>query len=51
VLGVVGCAVLGVVGCAVLVVSLPAQSVHAGLVMFAVGIAGRALVRRRSRSN
>ena len=38
--------VLGVVGCLVLVASLPAQSVYAGLAMFAIGIAGRAVARR-----
>jgi APA family basic amino acid/polyamine antiporter len=43
--------VLGVVGCAALVVSLPAASVVAGVAVFAVGVAGRAVVlRRRGRS-
>ena len=36
--------VLGLLGCLVLVVSLPVASVLAGLAMFAVGLAGRALV-------
>ena len=42
--------VLGVVGCLVLVATLPLAAVVAGLVMFAVGLGGRALVlllRRR----
>jgi basic amino acid/polyamine antiporter, APA family len=39
--------VLGLSGCLVLVVSLPAASVLAGLGMFAVGLAGRALILRR----
>ncbi len=38
---------LGVVGCLVLVASLPWRSVVAGLLLFAVGLAGRALVLRR----
>lgn len=38
--------VVGIVGCAVLVVTLPWQSVVAGLVVFAVGAAGRLLARR-----
>jgi APA family basic amino acid/polyamine antiporter len=38
--------VLGVAGCVVLVATLPWQSVLAGLVVFAVGLAGRAVVRR-----
>ena len=42
-----GLNVLGLVGCLVLVASLPAASVLAGLLMFAVGLAGRALVLRR----
>ncbi|WP_328453182.1 MULTISPECIES: APC family permease [unclassified Amycolatopsis] len=44
---------LGVVGCLVLVAALPWQSVLAGVVMFAVGLIGRAVVlkaRSRSRS-
>jgi APA family basic amino acid/polyamine antiporter len=39
--------VLGVVGCLVLVATLPWQSVVAGLAMFAVGIAARAVVLAR----
>jgi APA family basic amino acid/polyamine antiporter len=46
-----GLNVLGLLGCLVLVVSLPAASVLAGLVMFAVGLAGRALVLRRRLSS
>jgi APA family basic amino acid/polyamine antiporter len=42
-----GLNVLGLLGCLVLVVSLPMASVLAGLVMFAVGLAGRTLVLRR----
>jgi APA family basic amino acid/polyamine antiporter len=38
--------VLGVLGCLVLVATLPWTSVVAGLVVFAIGVAGRALVRR-----
>ncbi len=38
--------VLGMTGCAVLVVTLPVASVLAGVAVFAVGIAGRALFRR-----
>jgi APA family basic amino acid/polyamine antiporter len=44
---------LGVIGCLVLVATLPWQSVLAGVVMFAVGLVGRAVVlaaRSRSRS-
>jgi APA family basic amino acid/polyamine antiporter len=44
---------LGVLGCLVLVAALPWQSVLAGVVMFAVGLLGRAVVlaaRARSRS-
>jgi APA family basic amino acid/polyamine antiporter len=44
---------LGVLGCLVLVATLPWQSVLAGVVMFAVGLLGRAVVlaaRARSRS-
>ncbi|MDQ0382945.1 APA family basic amino acid/polyamine antiporter [Amycolatopsis thermophila] len=36
---------LGVAGCLLLVATLPWQSVLAGVVMFALGLAGRALVR------
>jgi APA family basic amino acid/polyamine antiporter len=36
--------VCGVVGCLLLVATLPWQSVVAGLGMFAIGVAGRALV-------
>jgi basic amino acid/polyamine antiporter, APA family len=42
-----GLNVLGLLGCLVLVISLPVASVLAGLVMFAVGLAGRALALRR----
>lgn len=38
---------LGVVGCLVLVATLPWQSVFAGLAMFALGLAGRAIVLGR----
>ena len=38
---------LGLVGCLVLVATLPIQSVVAGVVMFAIGLAGRFIVRRR----
>jgi basic amino acid/polyamine antiporter, APA family len=41
--------VCGVAGCLLLVATLPWQSVIAGLGMFTVGIAGRALVLRRRR--
>jgi len=41
--------VLGLVGCLVLVVSLPLVSVLGGLTMFALGLAGRAVVLRRRR--
>jgi APA family basic amino acid/polyamine antiporter len=44
---------LGVAGCLVLVATLPWPSVLAGVVMFAVGLIGRAVVlamRSRSRS-
>ncbi|MDQ4008917.1 MAG: APC family permease [Actinomycetota bacterium] len=42
---------VGAVGCLVLVVTLPWQSVVAGLVMFAIGAVGRAVVlARRSRA-
>ncbi|WP_235022900.1 APC family permease [Amycolatopsis alkalitolerans] len=37
---------LGVAGCLVLVATLPWQSVLAGVIMFAIGLAGRAAVRR-----
>lgn len=40
--------VAGLIGCVVLVVSLPLSAVLAGAVMFAVGVAGRALSRRAS---
>jgi APA family basic amino acid/polyamine antiporter len=39
--------VLGMVGCLVLVATLPVESVVAGIVMFAIGIIGRAVVLRR----
>ncbi|MEV5573594.1 APC family permease [Spirillospora sp. NPDC052269] len=39
--------VLGLVGCLVLVVTLPWQSVLAGIAMFALGLAGRRLILRR----
>jgi APA family basic amino acid/polyamine antiporter len=39
--------VIGALGCAVLAAALPARSVLAGLVMFAVGIIGRAVILRR----
>ncbi|MET9018908.1 APC family permease [Actinopolymorpha sp. NPDC004070] len=39
--------VLGVAGCVVLVAALPWTSVVAGLVMFGLGLAGRAVVLRR----
>ncbi|MCD6638797.1 MAG: APC family permease [Nocardioides sp.] len=39
--------VLGMAGCAVLVATLPVASVLAGVAVFAVGIAGRAVFRRR----
>jgi APA family basic amino acid/polyamine antiporter len=39
--------VFGVVGCAVLAVTLPTAAVVAGLAMFAVGLGGRWVVRRR----
>jgi APA family basic amino acid/polyamine antiporter len=42
--------VLGAAGCVVLVATLPWQSVLAGLAMFAVGLAGRVVVRAVSRS-
>ena len=41
--------VLGLVGCVVLVVSLPAESVVAGLAVFVVGLLGRVVVQRRRR--
>ncbi|MBO0830255.1 MAG: amino acid permease, partial [Streptosporangiales bacterium] len=39
--------VLGALGCATLVATLPVWSVVAGVAMFAVGLAGRAVVLRR----
>jgi basic amino acid/polyamine antiporter, APA family len=39
--------VCGVVGCLLLVATLPWEAVVAGLGMFAIGLAGRAVVRRR----
>jgi APA family basic amino acid/polyamine antiporter len=39
--------VVGAIGCLVLVATLPWQSVVAGVVMFAVGLAGRAVILRR----
>ncbi|MFI7547152.1 APC family permease [Actinoplanes sp. NPDC049599] len=44
-----GLNVLGIAGCLVLVATLPWQSVTAGLLVFAVGLAGRALVLARRR--
>ena len=44
-----GLNVLGFVGCLVLVATLPLTAVVAGLVMFAFGLAGRALVLSRRR--
>lgn len=41
--------VLGAIGCLVLVATLPWQSVAAGVVMFAVGLVGRAVVLRLRR--
>lgn len=41
------CNLVGLAGCTLLVVTLPWQSVVAGFAMFAVGIGGRALLRRR----
>ncbi|MGH2394481.1 MAG: amino acid permease, partial [Candidatus Limnocylindria bacterium] len=38
---------LGAAGCLILIATLPWQSVIAGLVMFALGIAGRGLVLAR----
>ena len=38
--------VVGVLGCATLVVTLPVTSVIAGAAVLAVGVAGRALLRR-----
>jgi APA family basic amino acid/polyamine antiporter len=40
---------LGLAGCLLLAVTLPVSSVVAGLAVFAVGLVGRALVRRRGR--
>ena len=46
-----GLYILGVIGCVILIVTLPRESVIAGLVMFAVGLAGRWLIlRHRTRS-
>jgi APA family basic amino acid/polyamine antiporter len=42
--------VLGMLGCLTLVVTLPWPSVLAGVLLFAVGLAGRALILRRRRS-
>ena len=42
--------VAGLVGCLVLVVTLPVTSILAGVLMFALGIIGRALVLRRRSS-
>jgi APA family basic amino acid/polyamine antiporter len=39
--------VLGVTGCLILVVTLPVESIVAGIVMFAVGIGGRAVLLRQ----
>jgi APA family basic amino acid/polyamine antiporter len=39
--------VLGLMGCLVLVVTLPVESIVAGIVMFAVGIGGRAVLLRQ----
>ncbi|MGY3564861.1 APC family permease [Sinomonas sp. RB5] len=41
--------VLGAAGCLILVATLPWQSVVAGVVMFALGLTGRAVVLRRRR--
>jgi APA family basic amino acid/polyamine antiporter len=41
--------VVGLVGCVVLVATLPIESVLAGMLMFAVGLAGRWLARTRRR--
>jgi len=38
--------VVGVLGCATLVVTLPVTSVIAGAAVLAIGVAGRALLRR-----
>ncbi|MBO0810841.1 MAG: APC family permease [Microlunatus sp.] len=43
--------VLGVAGCLILVATLPWQSVIAGLIMFAIGLAGRWLILRRRGPN
>ncbi len=40
--------VAGLIGCVVLVVTLPLQAVLAGLAMFAIGLVGRAVLRRRT---
>jgi basic amino acid/polyamine antiporter, APA family len=39
--------ILGMAGCAVLIVTLPITALLAGLAVFAVGLAGRLLLRRR----
>jgi APA family basic amino acid/polyamine antiporter len=39
--------VIGVVGCLALVVSLPPASIGWGVLLFAVGLAGRAVALRR----
>lgn len=41
--------VIGLLGCGVLVVTLPLGAVLAGLLMFAIGLLGRALILRRVR--
>jgi APA family basic amino acid/polyamine antiporter len=41
--------VVGLVGCLVLVLTLPVQAVVAGVVMFAIGLAGREVVGRLGR--
>jgi APA family basic amino acid/polyamine antiporter len=41
--------VVGLVGCLVLVLTLPVQAVVAGVVMFAIGLAGREIVGRLGR--
>ena len=42
--------VVGLVGCVTLVASLPIQSTVAGLVVFAIGLGGRAVAGSRSRT-
>jgi APA family basic amino acid/polyamine antiporter len=39
---------VGLVGCVTLVVTLPFRAVVAGLTMFGIGLAWRALIRRRT---